>query len=325
MKRIAIELYGLTRSYNKTFDSFFFNLLQPNYKDDYIIDIFIHTWSETESSDIVWHNPTGKVKGRIIDNIIYKDLIDKYTPKAIIVDNPFDIDKNILIRGTLCNNKRSYSSLISVSYSRYKVNELRKQYEKENNIHYDWVIATRMDINFHTPFRINDYLNSYGIWQMETDKKTVYTACDPFGDNKIELGSTTLRSDIIIFSTPELMDEVCAFYQDIKEHKIDSDFILDNYICLEYLFVKYLNSKNISTTKIKYIYRKDFSIARKDEESIINQKFSTRKFKDRLDFNIQQIKQYFKPILSWISEIFSLIYYLLKIVFKIFERLRKCI
>ena len=104
-----------------------------------------------------------------------------------------------------------------------------------------------------------------------------------------------------------------------------SDFILDNYICLEYLFVKYLNSKNISTTKIKYIYRKDFSIARKDEESIINQKFSTRKFKDRLDFNIQQIKQYFKPILSWISEIFSLIYYLLKIVFKIFERLRKCI
>lgn len=130
MKKIAVELYGLTRNYEEAFNSFFINFLQPLYYDGYSVDIFIHTWSESDSNDYTWHNPKGEKRGQKIKDECINNIINKYKPKKMVIDEPFNIAKDVIIQEKLANNSRSYNSIISCFYSRYKVNELRKEYEK---------------------------------------------------------------------------------------------------------------------------------------------------------------------------------------------------
>lgn len=324
MKRIAIELYGLTRSYKATFDSFFFNLLQENYKDGYIIDIFIHTWSESDSSDINWRNPNGNLNRNNLNNFIYKDLINKYNPKAIIVDSPLDIDKNIIFDEKICNHKRSYSSLVSCFYSRHKVNELRKQYEKENNIEYDWVLMTRFDVLFNNPLRLETYTNDFKYWDLPCDKNAVYTAPWIFNLH-IEPDYVALGTDLVLFSSAKTIDTITEFYNDLKTNKINAAFILDNSYGMETLWAKYWQTKNINKIQIRYFMKQDYDIARTNIQISSQIPFSPKTFKARFKLNIKQIWQYFKPFFSWFSEIFSIFYYLLKISMKTLERLFRCI
>lgn len=68
MKRIAIELCGLSRTYRDTAFSLLENLIIPNEMEGYAVDVFIHTWTESDSSDVVWHNPKGKARTKQISN-----------------------------------------------------------------------------------------------------------------------------------------------------------------------------------------------------------------------------------------------------------------
>jgi hypothetical protein len=45
-------------------------------------------------------------------------------------------------------------------YSIYKSNELKKQYEIENNFKYDYVIRLRMDVQFEYELDIEDIVNT---------------------------------------------------------------------------------------------------------------------------------------------------------------------
>ena len=49
-KRLAIQFFGHTRTYKKTYESFLKNIVEPNLKDGWQIDIFIHTWDMSSSS-----------------------------------------------------------------------------------------------------------------------------------------------------------------------------------------------------------------------------------------------------------------------------------
>ena len=54
--RIAIYLYGHMRTYKNTYKKFLENIVNPNIKDGWKIDIFIHTWDIFSITDPnVWH------------------------------------------------------------------------------------------------------------------------------------------------------------------------------------------------------------------------------------------------------------------------------
>ncbi len=328
MKRIAIELYGLTRSYKDAFDSFFINVLQPLYYLDYSVDIFIHTWSESDSNDITWHNPDGETRGNSIGENQFRDIIEKYRPKNIVVDKPLDIPKDIIVQEKLCNHTRSYNSLVSCFYSRYKVNELRKEYEKENNINYDFVILTRFDISFDKPFDPNFYLEFYQKYcKIPANKNAVFTAIAPF---KMCLMAETENieccTDILIYSTPETVDKITNFYKDLKNGVIGEDFIKEHSYSMESLWRAYWKLKDLEHIKIKYFEGEDFHIVREVKKQEIQNIVSTnKKYKTKLKNSYKQIWQYFKPLFSWFSEIFSIFYYLFKIFFKICMRIKACI
>lgn len=328
MKRIAIELYGLTRSYEAAFDSFFSNVLQPLYYLNYSVDIFIHTWSESDSNDITWHNPNGENRGNSMGENQFRDIIEKYRPKNIIVDKPLDIPKDIIVEEKLGNHTRSYNSLVSCFYSRYKVNELRKEYEKENNINYDFVILTRFDVSFDKPFNHEYYLGVYRDYcKIPANRNAVFTACAPFKmGHMAESDIIECCTDIIMYSSPATTDIITGFYEDLKNGIITDEFINEYNYSMESLWRAYWRIKGLEHIKIKYFEGEDFHIIREvktqEVQNIISAK---KKYKIKLQNSCKQIWQYFKPPFSWVSEILSIFYYLFKILFKIGMRIKACI
>ena len=327
-KRIAIELYGLTRTYKAAFDSFFVNVIQANYQDDYIIDVFMHTWNETDSSDVTWHNQNGETRGQQLNNTYYDDLINKYHPKGILVDEPINIKCNLIIKENLKDFTRSYSSIISCFYSRFKVNEIRKNYEKEHNIKYDWVLMTRFDIQFNAPFKINDFLKTFEIYNYPLKKDAIYTASAPFKRGMIEMEDFLCCSDLILFASPKTMDKITSFYEDMKEGIITPQFICDNIYGLEILWIKYWHFKNLEYIKIKYQESIDYEIIRSlncQENMLLSYNNSRKSLSLRFKSVFSNLNLFFKPVFSWFSSIFSILYYLFAAIKKITRRVRDCL
>ena len=141
-KRLAICLFGHLRTYEKTHQNFFRNIVEQNLKDSWEIDIFMHTWDRLSSSEGSWHKDRITFDEReLSDNEIVK-VKEIYKPKMISIE-------------TLPNGVYGYPLTL------HRVNEIRESYEKENNIKYDYILYTRYDLLFVNPLRINIYLDEY--------------------------------------------------------------------------------------------------------------------------------------------------------------------
>ncbi|MCV3377052.1 hypothetical protein [Campylobacter sp. IFREMER_LSEM_CL2194] len=141
MKKLAIHLFGHLRTYEMTCKSFYDNIVNPNIKDGWKIDIFIHTWDTLSSSVGSWHRGRHDFDERKLTKIDIDKLYQIYHPKKISIE-------------TL---EKEYGLHITVR----RVNELREEYEKQNNINYDYVLFTRPDIIFFKEFRLSYYLDLY--------------------------------------------------------------------------------------------------------------------------------------------------------------------
>ena len=141
-KRLAIQFFGHTRTYKKTYESFFKYIVKPNQQDGWEVDIFIHTWDMSSSSSGSWHESQDLFDIHSLSQSDIDDIKQIYNPKAILIEHLEDG-----ARGGGESKKRG--------------NRLREKYEIENNIKYDYVLYTRMDILFATPLNISKYINLY--------------------------------------------------------------------------------------------------------------------------------------------------------------------
>ncbi|EAK9869190.1 hypothetical protein YZ12_03790, partial [Campylobacter lari] len=177
MKRIAIQFYGHVRTFDKCFQKFIDNILIPNTKDGYNIDVFIHTWDEfSTKTEGVWHN--NKNYYPTLDNKKLKEcdierIIALYKPKEIVVDNVVDKCRKMIFDGNHKNGS-------DISFE--KVVKIRKEYESKNNIKYDYILTTRMDIFFMKEFKINTFINIYNsnscMRQVPLPEKYILTHID---------------------------------------------------------------------------------------------------------------------------------------------------
>ncbi|ENX5857782.1 hypothetical protein [Campylobacter jejuni] len=144
-KRLAIQLYGHVRTFEYTSKNFFKNIVNPNLKDGYEVDIFFYTWNEFNRKTKSWHDhdisfPTMNNK-KLSQNDI-ATLLKIYNPKLYEISELPENEHGML-----------------ASYN--KGRELRKKYEKMMNIKYDIILTTRFDMLFHKEMSIDYYLNLY--------------------------------------------------------------------------------------------------------------------------------------------------------------------
>lgn len=83
MKKLAIHLYGHLRTFQRTKDNFYKNLIEPN-KKNYEIDIFIHTYDVLCAPPHLAH-PNGAFDGLVGEPIDLELVKDIYKPIAIEV------------------------------------------------------------------------------------------------------------------------------------------------------------------------------------------------------------------------------------------------
>ncbi|WP_096013851.1 alpha-2,3-sialyltransferase [Campylobacter lanienae] len=163
-KRLAIQFFGHTRTYKKTYESFFKYIVEPNQQDGWEIDIFIHTWDMSSSSDRSWHNGRDLFDINPLNQNDIDDIKRVYKPKKLLVEH--------LQEGAYGGGE-----------SKKRGNRLRESYEKENSIKYDYILYTRMDILFASPLNIQIYIDLYTKGSMKNfplPQKHCFAAFNPF-------------------------------------------------------------------------------------------------------------------------------------------------
>lgn len=140
-KKIALCLHGYFGTISTKNDStslIGFKHLRETLLNNNNVDIFFHTWDfEKEKIIQKLYNPKKYITEKQKDFSIEcsQNNIDQR-----FIDKNFDRDNTIYLNAT-------FERILSFYYSRCKSLELVFEYEKENNILYDWIITTRFDIS----------------------------------------------------------------------------------------------------------------------------------------------------------------------------------
>jgi len=145
LPKVAVCLSGHLRTFEKTFKSLRDNLINP-----LNCDVFIHTWETLGSenskggSDQSSSITTTKSKLSLINEV--------YSPKKINIER-FDKDYFINLGNKIIVPEKERIFVVghlgyhfAMFYSILKSNDLKSEYEIENNFKYDYVIRIRPDI-----------------------------------------------------------------------------------------------------------------------------------------------------------------------------------
>lgn len=165
--RVAVLICGkCPKDYKKYRDSIYNTLIKP-----YESDVFISTWTDnTYDPSELWslYKPKRLLIGSM--NSI-KDKIDKF--------NEFTKKNGI---------SQVLGSMYPLFYKLYTANQLRIQYQEENNFKYDIIIRTRFDLNFSERMFANSIepfiFDKIEISELSDAMKNdvVYLKMDPFYD-----------------------------------------------------------------------------------------------------------------------------------------------
>jgi hypothetical protein len=117
MKRIAIQYSGLTNNILDCFNNNYENLILKN--PEYEVDIFFHLWAPPEEE-----------KYKI------SKIIEIIKPKDVFFEEP----KNLKTYEFEKANEGWFLNMISMFYGIEKVNDMRVDYQKNNNIEYDGLL-----------------------------------------------------------------------------------------------------------------------------------------------------------------------------------------
>ncbi|OCG57378.1 hypothetical protein A9G42_08715 [Gilliamella sp. Nev6-6] len=255
-KHIAIQFFGHLRTFEFTFNSFKRNLLDENVLDGYKIDIFIHTWDELDHSTINYRNLNGNaLTDKLLTNE-YISLVNKfYQPRKLVIESQLDCQNEVLIE-KIGRFPRAKKGCLNNSYSIYMVNRLRKEYQLEKDINYDWIIVTRPDIFFKSPFRIDSILSCYLKFGLAIPENVIFHGFNPFGrGNMVEDPNFLAGSDLIFFGRPEVIDKSSSLYSEFNENIFPDDFY-----CMEVWWANFWMKKKISHYPINYKHGPDFDV-----------------------------------------------------------------
>lgn len=278
-KRLAIQLFGHLRTFEHTYESFYNNLIKPNEEKGYKIDLFAHVWDEIEYNALQWHNENfPELRGKKLTpeqiNFFeenYKPTKWEYTPQLTTEDDT--------VYPEFTGGKTAYRTMINVWFSKYRVNEIRRKYQEENNIKYDFVMNTRADVQYFSPLLIDEIIKPYEtlLKNCETmNNKLFYSGCHR--DMPVKEDILLAASDVIYLAKPDVLDKVSLIYPELNKDELKNHFMSWEQYLL-YQCEKY----NIKPIQLGYGLQKDWKILRFKKDLKKNFKFlSLRIRKDYL-------------------------------------------
>jgi hypothetical protein len=203
------------------------------------IKVFIHTWKVENIYS--FHQTVSGLKYKEINKVIEQNFsfLEKYNYQKLLIENYDECTKkfeNIFSELKFVpatddiDEPRSDVGPISMHYSIYKSNQLKKEYEIDNNMIFDWVIRMRTDSDFRY-----DKLDLNSL------------SCDlniPSGEDWNELGI----NDQFAIGKSHTMDIYSNFYNNIYLTQSSKYYP-------EVMLLSYLNKMNIFSNRIDFPVR----------------------------------------------------------------------
>jgi hypothetical protein len=156
--KIALCLSGHLRNFERTYPALYFYFLK-----DHDVDIFIHTWDKLGFScafktDMVLNDTESKIS----------EVNRLYKPKKMIVESSSFVNE-LIQQGNeyaphLRNVPKHVGHMAGMFYKIYACNEIRKRYQLETGVKYDWVIRCRPDLLFQNNVTIPQDKKPGKIW-----------------------------------------------------------------------------------------------------------------------------------------------------------------
>ena len=287
-RKIAVQFFGHLRTYEKCAISVKKYLL-----DEYDCDVFIHTWNKTESSTLSCHD---MCKINDVDADVINNLRDLYNPKLIsIEEQDFNLYNDSLIP---CQHNSGIKVISSrgmkfMLHSKIKVNELRKNYQRDNNIKYDYVVMIRPDIELYKKFILDESIREIELLGLKQGR---YCAVNCINNKEFPIIGG-LATDILYFASPNIMDKIMEVFQ-----YIDFTLIGENgFYNPETYFVLELQKRGIESYFLGYKYKESWDIVRskngrtafKDFLKVkVNRKIFLVSFLECLNMNIVNMELY---------------------------------
>lgn len=208
--KIAVQIFGHLRSYEKVFPYLDAHILQSNN-----CDVFIHTWTEEEHGDICWHKnavSNQNVKVKLTDLMKIKEL---YSPKMIEIEENSTIEYPGFFNNSMTMPLRGIKAM---SHSQIRVNKLRREYSERNGIEYDFVLMIRPDVMPLAKFDLSKYLAEFSFSNSSSIHFTSGAHQHTASNKKFD---TPLASDLFFLARPSTLDH----FFDLKENNFEYFYI----------------------------------------------------------------------------------------------------
>lgn len=162
-------------------------------------DFFVHTWDiETISHNTHLPSDRHHFTQYPVEESKFDSFKEIYKPKKMVVEE-FNSTQVQNIQGGLRFNKKLNKNVVAMFESAFYSNELKKEYEKENNFKYDFAIKMRPDLVFSNTKNLKDDLEQCN------DETFLYGAhAECYGHARVE--------DVLWFATSKNMDNISNFY-----------------------------------------------------------------------------------------------------------------
>ena len=211
--RTAICISGELRSYDITAEELRHHIINPLNADVFIYswDTISGTWKTRNASNIYNNFLVDDVRHEEPAETLKRNLEALYSPISMVLE-PFKEEyknniENVSRPQELIddpNLSKWCQHDLAMFYTMYKCNELKKQYEQENNFKYDLVIKIRTDIRF-------PHLGSLKASLQDMCKNTLWYW--PKDHNEAHV-----VSDKFAFSTSEIMDYYSSVFTKLNEY-----------------------------------------------------------------------------------------------------------
>lgn len=224
--KLALLLYGHLRTYKQCYLN-----LHKFFLNQHNVDVFIHTWDETEAKTISWHSDHMPVS-RTNEN----EIVQIYKPTQLRIEHQPETPHDKTSRGTNISSRGQQFML----YSLHASNELKRQYEIDNNFKYDAIVKIRPDILLNSNLPIKPVKHNQVL--IAGNKKT------PLFSNRVY---DYQACDIINISSSDNMNTICDVYnhfhkfyeqpppKEIIHHSPFVNFMMYNKLQLDMLNYKY--------------------------------------------------------------------------------------
>ena len=235
--KIAILFFGEIRGTPEIWKKIYDFLVYPNEADVFMHHVyygnqFIETIPESQRKILKEYYQDDK-KG--VHLYPPKELFEIFNPKKILIESRPDYSKEDVTDmmeqykqyRTVDEVKFLYHMIRSQTESRKKVNQLKCQYEQDNNFEYDVVILTRLDIAILEPI------------QILTKPNTIQARILGMVEDRHVPNSVAQIYEQVIFGPSKQMDLVSLFYdyapQLYKEYNMYIEFMRNEFYISQHI------------------------------------------------------------------------------------------